>query len=90
MTDDKIREAIRVGEEEYTLHYKGVTKEHATEDFLIIGKSLRVLLNLAKAYSAVGEDIPKELGYATTRQLLAEITARIEMSGEMDYRTVDE
>lgn len=29
------------------------------------------------------------LGLATTRQLLAEITARIEVDGQLDYRTVD-
>lgn len=29
------------------------------------------------------------LGLATTRELLAELTARIEVDGKLDYRTVD-
>lgn len=29
------------------------------------------------------------LGNATTRELLEEITARIEVSGDLDYKTVD-
>ena len=29
------------------------------------------------------------LGLATTRELLDEIKARIEMDGQLDYRTVD-
>lgn len=29
------------------------------------------------------------LGLATTRELLAELTARIEVDGQLDYRTVD-
>jgi len=31
-----------------------------------------------------------QLGYATTRELLQEIMARIEIDGRLDYRTVDE
>ena len=31
-----------------------------------------------------------KLGCATTRQLLEELTARIEVDGGLDYRTVDE
>lgn len=34
------------------------------------------------------EDAPR-LGFATTRQLLAEISARIERKQSLDYRTVD-
>lgn len=30
------------------------------------------------------------LGLATTRQLLAEITARIEVDGQLDYKTVND
>jgi hypothetical protein len=30
-----------------------------------------------------------QLGFATTRELIEEIRARIEMDGNLDYRTVD-
>ena len=34
-------------------------------------------------------DIEPKLGCATTGQLLAEIKARIEIDGKLDYRTID-
>jgi len=37
----------------------------------------------------VKSDIYPRLGCATTRELLTEITARIEVNGNLDYRTID-
>jgi hypothetical protein len=46
---------------------------------------------LAEAFADILDketNIPR-LGCATTKEMLEEITARIKMSGELDYRTVD-
>ena len=42
-----------------------------------------------EANSKLTKAIKPNLGCATTRELLNEITARIEVDGELDYRTVD-
>jgi len=34
-------------------------------------------------------DQQPQLGCATTRELLAELSARVEISGNLDYRTID-
>ncbi len=46
---------------------------------------------LAKAFARIIDEIWSLpwLGNATTKELLDEITARIEMDGKLDYRTVD-
>ena len=43
-----------------------------------------------EVYSLIAQS-PKEpyLGCATTRELLAEILARIEVDGKLDYKTID-
>jgi hypothetical protein len=48
---------------------------------------------LAEAFAQIlHEEIYKKchLGVATTRELLAELTARIEIDGQLDYKTVGE
>ena len=49
-------------------------------------------LELAKAFARIIDKIWSLpwLGNATTKELLNEIAARIEMDGKLDYRTVDE
>lgn len=49
-------------------------------------KSLRLI---AKEIESPQAEREPRLGCATTRQLLEEITARIEVNGELDYRTID-
>jgi hypothetical protein len=51
-------------------------------------------VNLATTFADIVDEIWAEvakpnLGCATTRELLAEITARIEIDGNLDYRTID-
>lgn len=43
---------------------------------------------LGRAVAALGEPDQPNLGLATTRELLDEIRARIEVDGRLDYRTV--
>ena len=47
---------------------------------------------LAEAFAEIIEEIWSQpwLGNATTRQLIEELSARIEIDGAMDYRTVDD
>lgn len=49
-------------------------------------------VKLAEAFAQILEEIWSQpwLGNATTRQLIDELFARIEVDGAMDYRTVDE
>lgn len=46
---------------------------------------------LAEAFADILEESWSEsnLGNATTRELLLEITARIEMNGKLDYKTTE-
>jgi len=49
--------------------------------------------NIRRTYYAycggcINHAVSPNLGLATTRQLLLEITARIEVDGNLDYRTV--
>jgi len=47
-------------------------------------------VQLCEAFAEILDDVWSKswLGNATTRELLEEIKARIEVSGELDYRTV--
>lgn len=47
---------------------------------------------LAQAFAEILADVWSQpwLGNATTRELLEELRARIEIDGTLDYRTVDE
>jgi hypothetical protein len=44
----KLKRAIEIQKEEYNLHYKGVGRNIATEAFLDIGRSLKVLIDIAE------------------------------------------
>jgi hypothetical protein len=44
----KLKRAIEIQKEEYNLHYKGVGKNIATKGFLDIGRSLKILIELAE------------------------------------------
>ena len=48
--------------------------------------------DLAEAFAGILDDIWNQawLGNATTRELIEEIKARIEVGGDLDYRPVDE
>jgi hypothetical protein len=44
----KLKRAIEIQKEEYNLHYKGVGRNIATKAFLDIGRSLKVLIDIAE------------------------------------------
>lgn len=52
-------------------------------------EKIDVIVELAEAFAEVIDEILSQpwLGNATTRELLSEVTARIEMDGNLDYKT---
>ena len=56
----EIKEAIKIWQEEYDVHYKDVTNKEATRYFLDQGEGLKVLLDLAERYDKVGGIMPEK------------------------------